>query len=231
MVVVLCIVVEACARDPIVQTPTVIKVLTKDISASRTLESDPGPLTGEARLLEPVVRVASRLIAATGRSTFGSRALGVCWIIAVYDARGLSRSFVRPDGAVVVYSGTFRLAQTEAGLAALLSHEFVHALVRDEVPVSPACVSTIGQEPALFSLQEELRTDEIALGLMADAGYDPREVFGLWERMREQDGNSDEVLLHFTYDRRIEQMIQWLPRALRRYERANRAPQKALPLE
>jgi hypothetical protein len=66
---------------------------------------------------------------------------------------------------------------------------------------------------------------------MADAGYDPRELLGLWERMRRvQDIGNDEVLLHLTYDRRMEQIAQRLPQALLRYERANRAPQKALPI-
>jgi hypothetical protein len=47
---------------------------------------------------------------------------------------------------------------------------------------------------------------------------------------RVQDIGNDEVLLHLTYDRRMEQIAQRLPQALLRYERANRAPQKALPI-
>jgi len=55
---------------------------------------------------------------------------------------------------------------------------------------------------------------------------------GLWERMkREHSGRRDEVLLHFTYDRRMEQIAHSLPQALRRYEHANRAPQKELPID
>jgi hypothetical protein len=37
------------------------------------------------------------------------------------------------------------------------------------------------------------------------------------------------VLVHLTYDRRMEQISQWLGDALMRYERAHRAPEKALP--
>ena len=144
----------------------------------------------------------------------------------------LSRSFVRPDGGIVISTGTFRLAETESGLAAVLSHELIHALAHDEIPVSPVCVSTTGQPPALFTREQESKTDVMGLKLMADAGYDPRELLGLWERMkREQDGARDEVLLHFTYDRRMEQIAQSLPQALRRYEHANRAPQKVLPMD
>ena len=227
-----CIAAQACARDPVVQTPTMIRILTKESAVSGTGPSDAAPMVSDPRILEPAARVASRLIAAARRSDYGSRARALCWVIAVYNTPTLSRSFVRPDGSIVISTGTFRLAETESGLAAVLSHELIHALAHDEIPVSPVCVRTTAQPPALFTREEELKTDEMGLKLMADAGYDPRELLGLWERMkREQDGAHDEVLLHFTYDRRMEQIAQLLPQALRRYEHANRAPQKMLPMD
>lgn len=232
MAIGLCVALQACATEPVVQTPTMMRILTKEISPNGTVAPEAGRLITDARMLDPVVRVTSRLIAATKRATYGSRARALCWVIALYDDRSVARSFVRPDGAIVVSSGAFRLAQSEAGLAALLSHELVHALVHDETPVPADCVSAIGQQPALAPHEEELQTDETALYLMADAGYDPRELLGLWERIkREYDSDLDEVLKHFTYDRRIEQIRQWLPSALMRYERSNRAPQKGLPLK
>ena len=232
LVLAACVAAQACARDPVVQTPTMIRILTKESTVSKTGLSDVAPLVSDARILEPAVRVASRLIAAARRSVYGSRARALCWVIAVYNTPTLSRSFVRPDGAIVISTGTFRLAESESGLAAVLSHELIHALTHDEIPVSPVCVSTTGQPPALFTREEESKTDEMGLKLMADAGYDPRELLGLWERMkREQDGARDEVLLHFTYDRRMEQIAQSLPQALRRYEHTNRAPQKVLPMD
>jgi predicted Zn-dependent protease len=152
-------------------------------------------------------------------------------VIAVRNAPTLSRSFVRSSGAIVVSTGTFRLAETEAGLAAVLSHEFVQALTLDNAPASPGCVGTTEAPPPLSKFEEELKTDEMGLKLMADAGYDPRELFALWERMkRKADPAEDAVLSHFTYDRRMEQIARWLPPALMRYERANRAPQQMLPL-
>jgi predicted Zn-dependent protease len=155
----------------------------------------------------------------------------LCWVIAVRNAPTLSGSFVRPNGGIVVSTGTFPLAETEAGLAAVLSHEFVHALALDDTPASPVCMSTAEPPPALSSFAEELKTDERGLMLMADAGYDPRELLALWERMKRQDDHArDAVLSHLTYDRRMERIAQWLPRALMRYEHANRAPQRLLPL-
>jgi predicted Zn-dependent protease len=133
---------------------------------------------------------------------------------------------------MVVSTGMLRLAETEARLAAVLSHELVHALDHGESLVSPVCTRTIQEEPTqLFELEEERRADYIGVMLMADAGYDPRELLALWERMKGTHDAADEVLLHLTYDRRMEQIAQTLPQALMRYEHANRAPQKALPLE
>lgn len=232
LTVVLGVLLQACTTDPVVHPPTMIRVFTKETSPDGTAASDAARLITDARMLDPVVRVSFRLIAATRRSPYESRARALCWVIAVYNDRSVSRSFVRPDGTIVVSSGSFHLVQTEAGLAALLSHEFAHALVHDELPVPQTCVNTIGPQPALAPHDEELQTDETGLNLMADAGYDPRELLVLWERiMQEHDSDLDEVLKHFTYDRRIAQIGQWLPNALKRYERSNRAPQKRLPLK
>ena len=232
LVLAVCVAVQACARDHVVQTPTMIRIMTMERTASETGHSDAAPLVSDARILEPAVRVASRLIAAARKSDYGARARALCWVIAVYKTPALPRSFVRPDGGIVISTGTFRLAETESGLAAVLSHELIQALAHDATPASPVCGSTTGQPPALFTSEEESKTDELGLALMADAGYDPRELLGLWERMkRSHDGARDEVLLHFTYDRRMEQIARSLPQALTRYEHANRAPQKVLPLD
>jgi predicted Zn-dependent protease len=206
-------------------------LIQQQTASQKTVATDDARLVTDARILEPVVRVTGRLIGAARRSEYGSRARALCWVIAVYQ-NALPRLFVLPDGGIAVYTGTFRLAETEAGLAALLSHELVHALSHDQIPVSPVCVGGIGRPEVLFTREEESKTDEFALKLMADAGYDPRELLGLWERMRrEQETGRDEVLLHLTYDRRMEQIAQWLPDALMRYEHANRAPQKVLPTD
>ena len=233
VVCVLCLAAQACAREHIVQTSTPIEILTKGKPAGGSTGSGSASLVSDRRILEPVVRVASRLIAAARRSDYGARARSVCWVIAVYKNPAQVPSVVRPDGAMVVSTGTLRLAETEAGLAAVLSHELVHALDHGGLSASTVCIGTIQEEPTeLFPLEEEYRADHTGILLMADAGYDPRELLRLWERMkRAHDGAADEVLVHVTYDRRMEQIAQTLPHALVRYEHANRAPQKVLPLE
>ena len=227
----LCLMLQACEREHIVQTPTMINVMTQEMSAGKAAASGSGTLTRDRGILGPVVRVASRLIAAARRSDYGARARAVCWVIAVYDDGAMLRSFVQPDGAIVLSTGTFRLAETEAGLAAVLSHELVHALAHEYTPAPPVCVSTAGQFPPLYTTEQELQTDEAGLTLMADAGYDPRELLALWERMKRLHEAEDKVLVHFTYERRMERIAQGLPHALQRYEHANRAPQKMLPRE
>ena len=116
LVLAVCVAAQACARDPVVQTPTMIRILTKESAVSETGPSDSAPLVSDARILEPAVRVASRLIAAARRSDYGSRARALCWVIAVHNTPTLPRSFVRSDGGIVVSTGTFRLAETESGL-------------------------------------------------------------------------------------------------------------------
>jgi metalloendopeptidase OMA1, mitochondrial len=231
----LCVILQACAKDTLTQTPTTIRVLTeKPLATGSVTDGAPpaaGRLSSDVTLLEPVVRVSSRLVAAARRSEFGSRARDLCWSIAVFEDDTPSRTFVRPDGTIVVSSASFHFAQTEAGLAALLSHELIHALANDAAPVPPPCRNTAGaQPPSLFTHQEELQADEKGLRLLAEAGYDPRELLWLWERMkRENDGIGDGVLVHLTYDRRMERIARGLQDALTRYERTKRAPQKALP--
>ena len=221
---------QSCAREQVVQTPPLVEVLTQEDAQRQTAALDAAPLVTDPRILEPVVRVTTRLLAATRRSEYGSRARALCWMIAVYQNAALPRLFIAPDGGIVVYTGSFRLADTESGLAALLSHELAHALGHQQTPVSPVCAMPKGQ-PETFSREEESKADKSGLHLMAEAGYDPRELLRLWERMRGQQAGGDEVLLHLTYDRRMEQIAQWLPDALMRYEHANRAPQRALPME
>lgn len=231
----LCVTLQACAKDALTQPPLTIKVLTDKAVATGSVtggaQPEGGRLSNDVTLLEPVIRVSSRLVAAARRSEFGSRARDLCWGIAVFEDTTPSQTFVRPDGTIVVSSASFHLAQTEAGLAALLSHEFIHALAHDAPPVPSPCQSTTGaQPPPLFTHQEELQADEKGMRLLAEAGYDPRELPWLWERMkRESDDLGDPVLRHLTYDHRVEQIARRLQDGLTRYSRAKRAPQKTLP--
>ena len=209
------VVSHSCAKEQVVHPPAAISILKK------------AGLTEDPLFVDPVMRVSSRLIAAARQSAYAPRGRALCWTIAVYD-RPAQGAYVLPDGVIVVYAGTFRLAETEAGLAALLGHEIVHALASNAAPSAP-CLGTHDQSPPVFTFQDELDADDAGLNLMADAGYDPRELLRLWERMRLERQERDKLYEHVTYGRRMEHIGQHLPEAIMRYERTNRAPQKRLP--
>ena len=210
--------VFACTKEEAVRTPVIV-------------QTNPN-FPNDARLSESILRVSSRLIAAVRQlpdSQLHARELR--WVMTLHDHQAPPRSFVWPDGRIEVSSGAMALAETEAGLAAILGHEFGHALAHVPAPNLSQDVDATKQELPLFTLEEELEADKIGLNLMADAGYDPRELLWLWERMKQRNGDvADGLAVHLIYDRRMEHIAQSLPDALVRYQRSNRAPQKTLPL-
>jgi predicted Zn-dependent protease len=67
---------------------------------------------------------------------------------------------------------------------------------------------------------QESEADRIGLILMAKAGYDPREAIGFGERMAKAGGTKPPAFLptHPTDEKRIAQIKQWMPEALRYYK-------------
>ena len=52
-------------------------------------------------------------------------------------------AFVVPGGKVVVFTGLLKLLETEAELAAVLSHEVAHVLARHVVTQHPLCIHSL----------------------------------------------------------------------------------------
>lgn len=124
-----------------------------------------------------------------------------------------ANAFCLPGGKIVVYTGIFPIAATDAGLAAVMGHEIGHALAshgaermaqQQMVQIGQqAVVGAIGdmdvdQQRAIlgvlgagsqfgillpFSRKHESEADHIGLILMAAAGYDPHHAITLWENM------------------------------------------------
>jgi len=71
-----------------------------------------------------------------------------------------------------------------------------------------------------FSRLEESEADHIGLILMAKAGYDPREAISFWRRMAKAGGTKPPVFpsAHPADEKRIAQIKEWMPEALRYYE-------------
>ena len=125
-------------------------------------------------------------------------------------------AWAMPGGKVVVYSGLLPVAETEAGLAAVIGHEIAHAVAKhgDErmsqalltqmggVALSEALknkpeetqslwlsVYGVGAQVGVllpYSRTQESEADHLGLIFMAMAGYDPNKAVAFWERMSAQ---------------------------------------------
>lgn len=84
----------------------------------------------DPREIEPVKRVAARIIEAAKRSKYGDMAQQFQWEVTVIKDDKTLNAFALPGGKIAVYTGIFSVAKTEAGLAAVMGHEVVHALAR-----------------------------------------------------------------------------------------------------
>lgn len=84
----------------------------------------------DPREIEPVKRVAARIIEAAKRSKYAEMAQQFQWEVVVIKDDKTLNAFALPGGKIAVYTGIFPVARTEAGLAAVMGHEVVHALAR-----------------------------------------------------------------------------------------------------
>ncbi|MDP1770355.1 MAG: M48 family metallopeptidase [Nitrospirota bacterium] len=84
----------------------------------------------DPREIEPVKRVAARIIEAAKRSKYAEMAQQFQWEVIVIKDDKTMNAFALPGGKIAVYTGIFAVARTEAGLAAVMGHEVVHALAR-----------------------------------------------------------------------------------------------------
>lgn len=162
-----------------------------------------------------------------------------------------ANAFCLPGGKMVVYTGILGPARSAAGLATVLGHEVAHAVAehgaerifRQQLTDTAVqfAAGAFADDPAEFrhiagllgagaqvglslpwSREQESEADHIGLIYMAQAGYDPREAVGFWERMaRANEGRQqppEYLSTHPSSDTRIEQIESWLPEALEEYE-------------
>ena len=84
----------------------------------------------DSREIEPVKRVAARIVEAAKRSKYAEMANQFQWEVTVIKDDKTPNAFALAGGKMAVYTGIFPMAKTEAGLAAVMGHEVVHALAR-----------------------------------------------------------------------------------------------------
>ncbi|MGH7230138.1 MAG: M48 family metallopeptidase [Nitrospiraceae bacterium] len=88
------------------------------------------PISKDPREVQPVMRVAERNIAVAKQSKYADSANKFDWDVSVIKDDKTMNAFALPGGKIAVYTGIFPVAQNEAGLAAIMGHEVVHALAR-----------------------------------------------------------------------------------------------------
>ncbi len=87
-------------------------------------------ISHDPREVEPVKRVAARIIEAAKHSKYAESARQFEWEVSVIKDDKTLNAFALPGGKIAVYTGIFPVAKNEAGLAAIMGHEVVHALAR-----------------------------------------------------------------------------------------------------
>lgn len=101
------------------------------VQAYDQVKSDPKLRPSQdPREIEPVKRIAARIVEAAKRSKYAAMANQFQWEVTVIKDDKTANAFALPGGKMAVYTGIFPMAKTEAGLAAVMGHEVVHALAR-----------------------------------------------------------------------------------------------------
>jgi predicted Zn-dependent protease len=85
-------------------------------------------LSKDPKEIEPVQRVAKRIIEAAKHSKYAETAGTFDWEVNVIKDDKTLNAWALPGGKIAVYTGIFPIAQNEAGLAAIMGHEVTHAL-------------------------------------------------------------------------------------------------------
>ena len=134
-------------------------------------------ISHDPREVEPVKRVAARIIEAAKSSRYAERAKQFDWEVSVIKDDKTMNAFALPGGKIAVYTGIFPVAKNEAGLAAILGHEVTHALARHGAErMSEGVVAELVLEGAAIGLaskgssQATTQATMAALGLGANVG-------------------------------------------------------------
>lgn len=173
------------------------------------------------------------------------------WEVHLIDDDKTVNAWCMPGGKMAVYTGILPVTKDEAGLAVVMGHEIGHAVARHGTQrlssqgLVEQGLALIGQKyqsvaeyqqylgvfanVAVFmpwGRSQELESDEIGLIYMARAGYDPSTAVDFWTRMAALSGAAPPEFLstHPANERRIEEIRDLLPKALKEYRKATGKP-------
>ena len=206
---VLAVVLYACATVPETGRSQLILVDAGQVAQMSLSEFDKikqsTPISNDTEANALVKRVGLRIAAVAPVPNAN-------WEFVVFDKPDVLNAFALPGGKVGVYSGIFKVTQSDAGLATVLAHEVGHVVARhgaervseglllqlggavlaEATKTRPEATQQIFQ--AAFGIgsniglvlphsrQQELEADHLGLIYMARAGYDPRESVEFWKR-------------------------------------------------
>ncbi|MDR4502661.1 MAG: M48 family metallopeptidase [Nitrospirales bacterium] len=128
--------VSGCQTNPYTKRSQLLLVNSAEMqqmasNAYNEVLSDPKVIISkDPREIEPVKRVAARIIEAAKRSKYAEAAKQFHWEVSVIKDDQTKNAWAMPGGKIAVYTGIFPIAKTEAGLAAIMGHEVVHALAQ-----------------------------------------------------------------------------------------------------
>ncbi|MGI0026016.1 MAG: M48 family metallopeptidase, partial [Nitrososphaera sp.] len=117
------------------------------------------------------------IIQAAKASKYADIAKQFEWEVNVIKDDKTMNAFALPGGKIAVYTGIFPIARNEAGLAAIMGHEVVHALARHGGErMSQGLLTQLGLEAANIALASQgasqivMQSAMAALGVGANVG-------------------------------------------------------------
>ena len=149
----------ACATNPYTERSQLLLVPESEEmqlgaqAYEQVLHNPKVKISHNLREVEPVKRVAARIIEAAKNSKYAERARQFEWEVTVIKDDKTMNAFALPGGKIAVYTGIFPVAKNEAGLAAILGHEVTHALARHGAErMSQGLLAQLGLEAASIAL-------------------------------------------------------------------------------
>jgi predicted Zn-dependent protease len=163
-------------------------------------------ISNDARLTAPLQRVGKAISQAANKPEYE-------WEFRLIDDPKTVNAWALPGGKIAFYTGIYPILEDEAGMAIVMGHEVMHAILehsnermsqsvaaqailagaaiglsdskyKGEIMGALGVGATVGVILP-YSRKHESEADKYGLFLAARAGYDPEAAIGVWERMAE----------------------------------------------
>jgi predicted Zn-dependent protease len=161
-------------------------------------------ISNDPALTAPLLRVGAAISAAADKPDYQ-------WEFKLIDDPKTVNAWALPGGKIAFYTGIYPILQDEEGMAIVMGHEVMHAILKHSnermsqqalaVGATTAAavalhdnenrdayLAALGAGAAVgvilpYSRKHESEADKYGLFLAARAGYDPEAAIGVWERM------------------------------------------------